>query len=353
MARKRALIELPTVDDLFTSQSERDNATLEGVTEIQLALIDPFPGHPFHVNDDEEMERLAESIAGNGVLVPLTVRASSAERYELVSGHRRKRAAELAGLASVPCIVRAMNDDEAVIAMVDSNLQRETILPSERAFAYSMRLEAMKHQGQRTDLTSAQLAQKSSGRWSRDILAEELGVSKDKVQRFIRLTHLIPELLALVDEGRMKMLPAVEVSYLSQEEQAWLYDAMGAQACTPSHAQAVKMKRYSKEGSLTSALVRSIMEEEKPNQVEQFKIPRKSIARFFKPSATKDEIESRIVRALELLEQAERRRSELGGPDGQRDAPRQGIVHLRGEHHLLRPRPLGEGQGDLLPDTLP
>ena len=313
MARKRALIELPTVDDLFTSQSERNNATLGGVTEIQLARIDPFPSHPFQVRDDEEMERLTESIAENGVLVPLTVRASNAERYELVSGHRRKRAAELAGLTSVPCIVRAMNDDEAVIAMVDSNLQRETILPSERAFAYSMRLEAMKHQGQRTDLTSAQVAQKSSGRWSRDILAEELGVSKDKVQRFIRLTRLIPELLALVDEGRMKMLPAVEVSYLSQEEQAWLFDAMGAQACTPSHAQAVKMKRYSKEGSLTSALVRSIMEEEKPNQVEQFKIPRKSIARFFRPSATKDEIESRIVRALELLEQAEARRGWQGG----------------------------------------
>lgn len=313
VARKRAPIELPTVDDLFTSQSERDNATLEGVTEIQLALIDPFPGHPFQVRDDEEMERLAESIAENGVLVPLTVRASGAERYELVSGHRRKRAAELAGLASVPCIVRDMGDDEAVIAMVDSNLQREAILPSERAFAYSMRLEAMKHQGQRTDLTSAQLAQKSSGRWSRDILAEELGISKDKVQRFIRLTHLIPELLALVDEGRMKMLPAVEVSHLSREEQAWLYDAMGAQACTPSHAQAVKMKRYSKEGSLTSTLVRSIMEEEKPNQVEQVKIHRKSITRFFKPSATRDEIESRIVRALELLEQAEARRGRQGG----------------------------------------
>lgn len=301
------------MDDLFTSQSERDNATLEGVTEIQLALIDPFPGHPFHVKDDEEMERLAESIAENGVLVPLTVRASGAERYELVSGHRRKRAAELAGLASVPCIVRDMGDDEAVIAMVDSNLQREAILPSERAFAYSMRLEAMKRQEQRTDLTSAQVAQKSSGRWSRDILAEELGVSKDKVQRFIRLTRLIPELLALVDEGRMKMLPAVEVSHLSEEEQAWLFDAMEAQACTPSHAQTVKMKRYAKDGSLTSALVRSIMEEEKPNQVEQFKIPRKSIARFFRPSATKDEIESRIVRALELLEQAEARRGWQGG----------------------------------------
>ena len=313
MARKRALIELPTVDDLFTSQSERDNATLEGVTEIQLALIDPFPGHPFHVKDDEEMERLAESIAENGVLVPLTVRASGAERYELVSGHRRKRAAEIAGLESVPCIVRAMDDDEAVIAMVDSNLQREAILPSERAFAYSMRLEAMKRQGQRTDLTSVQVAQKLSGRWSRDILAEELGVSKDKVQRFIRLTHLIPELLALVDEGRMKMLPAVEVSYLPQEEQAWLFDAMGAQACTPSHAQAVKMKRYSKEGSLTSALVRSIMEEEKPNQIEQFKIPKRSIARFFRAGATRDEIEGRIVRALELLEQAEARRDRQGG----------------------------------------
>lgn len=300
------------MDDLLTSQSERDNATIEGVTEIQLALIDPFPGHPFHVKDDEEMERLAESIAENGVLVPLTVRASGAERYELVSGHRRKRAAELAGLASVPCIVRDMGDDEAVIAMVDSNLQREAILPSERAFAYSMRLEAMKRQGQRTDLTSVQVEQKLSGRWSRSMLAEELGTSESKVQRFIRLTHLIPELLALVDDGRMKMLPAVEVSYLSQEEQAWLFDAMGAQACTPSHAQAVKMKRYSKEGSLTSALVRSIMEEE-PNQVEQFKIPRKSIARFFRPSATKDEIEGRIVRALELLEQAEARRGRQGG----------------------------------------
>ena len=313
MGRKKVPITLPGVDDLFTSQGERDGSAVGGVADIPLALIDPFPGHPFQVRDDEEMERLAEGIAENGVLVPLTVRGAGAERYELVSGHRRKRAAELAGLESVPCIVRTMSDDEAVTAMVDSNLQREAILPSERAFAYSMRLEAMKRQGQRTDLTCAQLAHKSDGRRSRDILAEELGVSKDKVQRFIRLTRLAPEPLALVDEGRMKMLPAVEVSHLSQEEQAWLLDAMEAQACTPSHAQAVKMKRYSKEGSLTSALVRSIMEEEKPNQVEQFKIPRKSIARFFKPSATKDEIESRIVRALELLEQAEARRGRQGG----------------------------------------
>ena len=313
MGRKKVPITLPGVDDLFTSQGERDGSATGGVSDIPLAAIDPFPGHPFQVRDDEEMERLAESIGENGVLVPLTVRASDADRYELVSGHRRKRAAELVGLESVPCIVRVMTDEEATIAMVDSNLQRETILPSERAFAYSMRLEAMKRQGRRTDLTCAQVAHKSDGRKSRDILAEELGVSKDKVQRFIRLTFLSSELLALVDEGRMKMLPAVEVSYLSAEEQEHLLDAILAQACTPSHAQALKMKRYSKEGALTSALVRSIMEEEKPNQIEQFKIPKRSIARFFKPSATKDEIESRIVRALELLEQAEARRDRQGG----------------------------------------
>lgn len=313
MARKRIPIDLPGVDDLFTSQEERDGSALPGVADIPLALIDPFPGHPFQVRDDEEMERLAESIAENGVLVPLTVRASGAERYELVSGHRRARAAELAGLEGVPCIVRSLTDDEATIAMVDSNLQRETILPSERAFAYSMRLEAMKRQGQRTDLTSVQLEQKSSGRRSRSMLAEELGTSEAKIQRFIRLTFLVPGLLALVDEGRMKMLPAVEVSYLSQGEQEHLLDAIGAQAATPSHAQAIKMKRFSKEGSLTPALIRSIMEEEKPNQIEQFKIPRRSIARFFRPDATRDEIEGRIVRALELLEQAEARRDRQGG----------------------------------------
>ena len=233
MGRKKVPITLPGVDDLFTSQGERDGSAIGGVSDIPLAAIDPFPGHPFQVRDDEETERLAESIAENGVLVPLTVRTTGPERYELVSGHRRKRAAELAGLESVPCIVRAMSDEEATIAMVDSNLQRETILPSERAFAYSMRLEAMKRQGRRTDLTCAQVAHKSDGRKSRDILAEELGVSKDKVQRFIRLTFLSPELLSLVDEGRMKMLPAVEVSYLSAEEQEHLLDAIHAQACTP------------------------------------------------------------------------------------------------------------------------
>ena len=311
--KKMAAIELSKVDSLFTSQEEREGEGAERVVLIPVDAVEPFPGHPFRVSDDEEMEQLAESVAAHGVLVPLTVRPLSAGRYGLVSGHRRKRAAEIAELAEVPCVVRDMGDDEATIAMVDSNLQRETILPSERAFAYSMRLEAMKRQGQRTDLTSVQSEQKSAGRWSRGILAEELETSEAKVQRYIRLTFLSPGLLALVDAGRMKMLPAVEVSYLAEDEQEHLLDAIEAQACTPSHAQAVKMKRFSKEGSLTPALIRSIMEEEKPNQAEQVRIPKKRIARFFGPKATADEIEGRIVRALELLEKAERRRDEQGG----------------------------------------
>ena len=315
MARRRAAVPLPSIEDLFTSQEARDSAAAGSVERIPLGLIDPFPGHPFRVADDEEMEALAESVAACGVLVPLTVVPGDGGRYTLVSGHRRKRASELAGLEEAPCIVREMTEDEAVIAMVDSNLQRENVLPSERAFAYSMRLEAMKRQGERTDLTCAQSAHKFNGRKSRDVLAEELGVSKDKVRRYIRLTHLVPGLLDLVDEGRMRMLPAVEASYLSEEEQGWLLDSISEYACTPSHAQAIKLKRFSQEGCLTHALVRSIMEEEKPNQVESFRIPKRSIARFFRPSATREEVEARVVRALELLEQAERRRAaqEKGG----------------------------------------
>ena len=241
MAKKKVNISLPSVDELFTSQVERDSKGSGVVQPLSIASITPFPDHPFGVRDDQDMEQLVESIQEHGVLVPLTVRESS-DGYVIVSGHRRKHAAEIVGLEELPCIVRQMSEDEATIAMVDSNLQRETILPSERAFAYSMCLEAMKHQGKRSDLTSAQLAQKSDGRWSRDILAEQLGVSKDKVQRFIRLTHLVKGLLDLVDSGRMKMLPAVELSYLSQNEQESLLDAIEANQCTPSHAQAIRMK---------------------------------------------------------------------------------------------------------------
>lgn len=311
MAKKRVNINLPSVDELFTSQVERDSKGSSVIQLLPVASIIPFPNHPFGVRDDQEMEQLVESIQEHGILSPLTVRAASDGAFELISGHRRKHAAEIAGLVDVPCVVKDLTDDEAVIAMVDSNLQRETILPSERAFAYSMRLEAMKHQGFRSDLSCAQLAHKTGGRKSRDILAEELGVSKDMIRRYIRLTNLIPELLALVDVGRMKMQPAIAISYLKESEQQWLHEAISSQACTPSHAQTVKMRRYSEEGSLTAALVQSIMEEEKPNQVEQFKIPRKSISRFFKQGMTNEDMNARIIKALELLEAAEAKRDWL------------------------------------------
>lgn len=311
MAKKKVNIALPSVDELFTSQVERDSKGSSVIQLLPVASITPFPNHPFGVRDDQDMEQLVESIQEHGILSPLTVRAASDGAFELISGHRRKHAAEIAGLVDVPCIVKDLTDDEAVIAMVDSNLQRETILPSERAFAYSMRLEAMKHQGFRSDLSCAQLAHKTDGRKSRDILAEELGVSKDMIRRYIRLTNLIPELLALVDAGRMKMQPAIAISYLKKDEQQWLHEAISSQACTPSHAQAVKMRRYSEEGSLTAALVQSIMEEEKPNQVEQFKIPRKSISRFFKQGMTNEDMNARIIKALELLEAAEAKRDWL------------------------------------------
>lgn len=311
MTKKKIEIALPTVDELFTSQEERDGVGSDAVRRISLSRIEPFPNHPFKVSDDDDMRMLIESISEHGILVPLTVAKTEGDSFRLVSGHRRKHAAEALGIEEAPCIVRNLTDDEAIIAMVDSNLQRETILPSERAFAYSMRLEAMKRQGSRTDLTSVQNEQKLNGRWSRKILAEELGTSEAKIQRFIRLTNLIPELLELVDEGRMKMLPAVEVSYLSKTEQESLLDAIEAEACTPSHAQACKMKRYSQSGELTDALIRSIMEEQKPNQVEQLKIPKKSIERFFKPDASASEIEQRIIRALELLSQAEAKKTRL------------------------------------------
>ena len=294
-------------DELFMTQQERADTRKPKVEELPLTELTPFKNHPFKVKNDAEMAELMKSIADAGVLSPALARPKEGGGYELISGHRRLAACKALGMDTMPVIVRRLTDEEAVITMVDSNLQREHILPSEKAFAYKMKLDALKHQGK----TSAQVAQKLDGRWSRDILAEELGVSKDMIRRYIRLTNLIPELLALVDAGRMKMQPAIAISYLKEDEQQWLLEAIGSQACTPSHAQAVKMRRYSEDGTLTAALVHSIMEEEKPNQVEQFKIPRKSISRFFKEGMSNMEMNARIIKALELLEAAEAKRDWL------------------------------------------
>ena len=310
MARGKELpMNLPSLDDLFTSQEERDDQAKEKIEEIPISLIDDFLGHPFHVRDDEDMMRLADSIREVGVLTPVKLRRKDDGRYELVSGHRRKHAAELAGLDALPCVVKDMTRDEAIIEMVDANLQRERILPSEKAYSYKMKLDAMKRQGQRSDLASSPPGMKPQRRQSLEIIGEAGGDSRNTVHRYIRLTELIPEILTLVDEGSIGMRPAVEISYLPKSEQVALADAIQSEACTPSHAQAIKMRRFSEQGKLTPEVVQSIMCEEKPNQAEQFRIPSEKISRFFKPNATKEEKAARIVKALELLEKQERKRS--------------------------------------------
>lgn len=305
---KEIPFNLPSVDELFTSQAERDDAKLEKVLEVPLDQIDAFPDHPFQVRDDEDMVHMVESIEKFGVLTPATVRVKEDGRYELISGHRRKHAAELAGFATLPVIVRNLSRDEAVIAMVDSNMQREHILPSEKAFSYKMKVDALKRQGQRTDLTCAPTAHKFAGMKSRDIVAEEAGESKDQIRRYIRLTELIPEILGLVDAGAIGLRPAVEISYLPKPEQVTLFDSIECEACTPSHAQAIKMRRFSEDGKLSSDVIASIMCEEKPNQAEQFKMPKDKISKFFKPGTSKENMEARIIKGLELLERQERSR---------------------------------------------
>lgn len=252
---------------------------------------------------------MVESVREYGVLTPVTLRYKEDGRYELISGHRRKRAAELAGLETLPSIIRDMTRDEAIIAMVDANLQRERILPSEKAYSYKMKLDALKRQGQRSDLTCAPVGHKSFMGKSRDVIAQDSGDSKSQIQRFIRLTELIPEILELVDEGSIGMRPAVEISYLPKPEQVMLFEAMEQQSCTPSHAQAIKLRHFFAEGRLSSDVILSIICEEKPNQAEQFRIPSEQISRFFKPTATREEKAERIIKALELLEKQERKRS--------------------------------------------
>ena len=303
MAKNSVAGLLTSVDDLFSTQESRDEAKLERVINLSPGEISNFPNHPFKVRMDEEMQQMAESVKEHGVLVPALVREKPGGGYEMVAGHRRKRAAELAELPEIPCIVRNLTDDEAIIVMVDSNLQREKILPSEKAFAYKMRLDAMKRQGQRTDLTSVPLAQKLT---SRAELGKVVGESQDQVRRYIRLTYLLPEILDMVDDGKIALRPAVELSYLAEKEQHFLLDTMFSEDCTPSHAQAIKMRKFSQEGKLNPDVILSIMQEEKPNQKEQIKIPKERISRYFAPGTPAQKIEDTIIKALELYRKRQR-----------------------------------------------
>lgn len=303
MAKNSVAGLLTSVDDLFSTQESRDEAKLERVINLSPGEISDFPNHPFKVRMDEEMQQMAESVKEHGVLVPALVREKPGGGYEMVAGHRRKRAAELAELPEIPCIVRNLTDDEAIIVMVDSNLQREKILPSEKAFAYKMRLDAMKRQGQRTDLTSVPLAQKLT---SRAELGKVVGESQDQVRRYIRLTYLLPEILDMVDDGKIALRPAVELSYLAGKEQHFLLDTMFSEDCTPSHAQAIKMRKFSQEGKLNPDVILSIMQEEKPNQKEQIKIPKERISRYFAPGTPAQKIEDTIIKALELYRKRQR-----------------------------------------------
>ena len=298
------------VDDLFTTQEQRNDAKREKVLDIPLSEIDAFPDHPFQVKLDESMQAMADSVKAVGIQTPALVRLKDDERYELVSGHRRKMACELAGRDSMPCIVRELSRDEAIIAMVDANLQRETILPSEKAMSYKMRLDAIKRQGQRVDLTSRPVVRKSE---SADEIGEQTGESGRQVYRYIRLTELIPQMLDMVDTGKIAMRPAVELSYLPTEAQELLLETIESEECTPSHAQAMKMRKFAEEGRLGEDVILSIMQEEKPNQVEQFKMPKTRLSEFFAPGTPAQKIEDTIVKALELLRQREQQRKRDDG----------------------------------------
>lgn len=305
MGKSNVASLLTSVDELFTTQEERDAAKWDAVVDIPLDEISDFPDHPFKVRMDEAMMEMADSIKRYGVLVPGMVRPKEGGGYEMVAGHRRKMGCELAQKPTMPCLVRDLTDDEAIIIMVDSNLQRERILPSEKAFAYKMKLEAMKRQGKRTDLTSDPVGPKLKTR-SNDELAATSPDGKTQIQRYIRLTYLIPPLLDMVDENKIAMRPAVELSYLPENEQTALHEMMELEDCTPSHAQAIKMRQFSESGKLTEEVILSIMQEEKPNQKEQFRMPRERINKFFPTGTPAQKIEDTIVKALELYYKRQR-----------------------------------------------
>ena len=301
LARNRETkIELTAYDDLFQTDESRAEAALSKIRDIPLSEIDEFPDHPFKVLMDEDMEQLVESVKRNGVMTPATVRLKEDGRYELISGHRRKKACELAGLETLKCEVKDLTRDEAIIIMVESNLQRSVILPSEKAFAYKMRLEAMKRQGQRSDLTSSPLATKLQSGRSDTELGELVGESKDQIRRFIRLTELVPEILQMVDEKQIAFRPAVEISYLAEEQQYTLLEAMSYNDATPSLAQAIKMKKFNQDGKLTDEVIQSIMEEEKPNQKEKPAFRDERITKLIPKTVPKGQETDFVVKALEF-----------------------------------------------------
>lgn len=298
MARsKRTGIELTAYDDLFETDESRAEANLSKIREIPISEIDEFPDHPFKVLMNEDMEQLVESVSRSGVMTPATVRQKEDGRYELISGHRRKKACELAGLETLKCEVKELTHDEAIIVMVESNLQRSVILPSEKAFAYKMRLEAMNRQGNRADLTSTQLVSKLR---SNEELADKVGESREQIRRYIRLTELVPEILQMVDERRIAFNPAVEISYLSEEQQYTLLEAMGYNDATPSLAQAIKMKKFMQEGKLTDEVIQSIMQENKPNQKEKPAFKDERITKLIPKSIPRGQEMDFVVKALEF-----------------------------------------------------
>ena len=296
------------LDDLFSTDESRAEAQLEKVVTLNPADISDFPNHPFKVKQDEAMAEMVDSVKRYGVLVPALVRPKADGGYEMVAGHRRKCAATLAGITEMPCIVRNLTDDEATIIMVDSNLQRETILPSEKAFAYKMKLEAIKRQGQRSDLTSTPLEPKLKGSRSNEELAASSPDSRSQIQRYIRLTELIPPVLDMVDSGKIAFRPAVELSYLSKEQQQSLYDTMECEDCTPSLAQAIKMKEFSRDGKLTEEVILSIMQEEKPNQREKPAFRDERITRLIPKSIPRGQETDFVIRALEFYNRHLQRR---------------------------------------------
>ncbi len=300
-------IGIPTLDeDVFVSDRKKAEDHAEKVIEIPIHKIEDFPNHPFQVRNDEEMIDLIDSVAKSGVIAPALVRPKEDGGYEMIAGHRRKYACLQNGLRTIPCIIRNLSDEEAVMIMVDTNLrQRQTILPSEKAFAYRMKLEAMKRQGARTDLTCAPVGHKS-----RDILAEQSEDSKSQIQRYIRLTYLIEPLLKLVDEGQIAMRPAVELSYLEPHAQKMVLEEMEINVCSPSHDQTIRMRKAQEEGKLTDEVISVIMQEEKPNQIEKIRLSSQRISRFFAPRTSVKEMENEIVKALEVYQRYKKRQRE-------------------------------------------